>query len=264
MFNQKSRVVLFLCAILILSFIFGGCSIKEDSEESRVLCETMLDYIISDDYESAYKMVETVATEEEFNRVWLTMIEVLKDSRTYELQQKSWYQNWSNGFTTTEALFEVTTDDGKIFQMLIYTRDDIEGIAGLNFKDATEFVQKTESLKIVGIFLAIFSLGCLVFTVWMFVDCLKRCKTRKALWAILTLCSVGFSVTLRASSFSFNLRFAILAGMTSVSADSATLAVTFTVLLPIGALVYCIMRKKLIRSAKEIPTNTTEESETKE
>ena len=261
MFNQKSRVILFLCVILILSFVFGGCSVKENSEESRALCETMLDHIISDDYESAYKMVERVATEKEFDRVWTTMREVLKDSRTYELQQKSWYQNWSNGFTTTEVLFEITTDDGKILQMLIYTRDDIEGIAGLNFKDSTEFAQKTESLQTVGIFLAIFSLGCLIFTVWMFVDCLKRCKNRKALWAILTLCSAGFSFTLGASSFSFNLRFAILAGMTSVSADSAMLAVTFTVLLPVGALVYFLMRKKLTCSAEEIPANITEESE---
>ena len=258
MLNQKSRGILFLCVILILSFVFGGCSVKENSEESRALCETMLDHIISDDYESAYKMVEAVATEEEFERVWTSMREVLKNSRTYEIQQKGWYQNWSNGLTTTEVLFEITTDDGKIFQMLIYTRSDIEGIAGLNFQDSTAFAQKTESLQIVGIFLAIFSLGCLVFTVWMFVDCLKRCKTRKALWAILTLCSAGFSITFGASSFSFNLRFAILAGMTSVSADSATLAVTFTVLLPIGALVYCIMRKRLTRSTEEIPANITE------
>ena len=50
MFNQKSRVILFLCVILILSFVFGGCSVKENSEESRALCETMLDHIISDDY----------------------------------------------------------------------------------------------------------------------------------------------------------------------------------------------------------------------
>ena len=258
MFNKKSRVILFLCAVLILSFVFGGCSVKEDSEESKALCEAMLHHLIADDYESAYKMVEAVATEEEFERVWTTMREVLKDSSTYELQQKSWYQNWSNGLTTTEVLFEITTDDGKIFQMLIYTRSDIEGIAGLNFQDSTAFAQKTESLQIVGIFLAIFSLGCLVFTVWMFVDCLKRCKTRKALWAILTLCSAGFSITFGASSFSFNIRFAILAGMTSVSADSATLAVTFTVLLPIGALVYCLMRKRLTRSTEEIPANITE------
>ena len=82
MFNQKSRVILFLCVILILSFVFGGCSLKEDSEESKALCEAMLHHLIADDYESAYKMVETVATEEEFGRVWMTMREVLKDSRT--------------------------------------------------------------------------------------------------------------------------------------------------------------------------------------
>jgi hypothetical protein len=264
MFTQKSRMILFLCAVLIFSFIFGGCSVKEGSEESKALCEAMLDHLIADDYESAYKMAEAVATEEEFERVWTTMREVLKDSSTYELQQKSWYQNWSNGLTTTEVLFEIITDDGKIFQMLIYTRSDIEGIAGLNFQDSTAFAKKTESLQIVGIFLAIFSLGCLVFTVWMFVDCLKRCKTRKVLWAILTLCSAGFSVTLGSSSLSFNIRFAILAGMTSVSADRATLAVTFTVLLPIGALIYCLMRKRLTRSMEKVPESIIEESEDSE
>ena len=58
MFNKKSRVILFLCAVLILSFVFGGCSVKEDSEESKALCEAMLHHLIADDYESAYKMVE--------------------------------------------------------------------------------------------------------------------------------------------------------------------------------------------------------------
>ena len=259
MFNKKSRGILFLCVILILSLVFGACSVQEDSEESKALCQAMLDYLIADDYESAYQMVETVATEEEFERVWTTMRAVLKDSSTYELQQTGWHQNWSNGLTITQVLFEVTTDDGKIFQMLIYTRSDMEGIAGLNFQDSTEFAQKTESLQIVAVLLAIFSIGCLVFTIWMFVDCLKRCKTRKVLWAILTLCSVGFSFTLGASSFRFNLRFAILAGMTSVSADRATLAVTFTMLLPIGALVYCLMRKRLMRPTEEIPVDKTEE-----
>lgn len=262
MFKTKNKIALFLCMIFALSMLFGGCSIKEDSEISRQLCEDMVDHIIHDDYESAYAMVRAVASENEFQPLWNTMRDVLKDSVSYELQQKNWYQNWSNGITTTQVLFEITTDDGKICQMLIYTRDGIEGIAGLNFLDSTAFVQKTESLNIVNIFLIVLSIGCFAFSIWMFIDCLKRCKKHKALWALLTLCCAGFSLTTGPSTFKFYFRVSLLAGLTNVTADRTALTIALNVLLPLGAIIYCIMRKRLARPTEECAVNPTEENVT--
>ena len=245
MLNTKSKFSLFLCAILLLSIVFGGCSIAEESVESRALCETFVDHVIQDDYTSAYEMIQAVASEEEFQPLWRSMRDVLKNSESYELQQKSWYKNWNNGVTTTQVLFEITTNDGKICQMLIYTMDDLEGIAGLNFLDSTDFVEKTNFVDTVNIVLIIFTLACFAFTIWMFVDCLKRRLKNKVLWAIITLCYIGCSLTTGASVFKFYFRFSLLAGLTNISADRAALAISVNVLLPIGALIYFLLRKRL-------------------
>ena len=148
--------------------------------------------------------------------------------------------------------------------MLIYTRDGIEGIAGLNFLDSTTFVKKTEFLNVVNIFLIVFSIACFAFSIWMFVDCLKRCKKYKVLWAILTLGYTGFSLTTGPSTFKFFFRFSLLAGLTNVSTDRTALTVTLNVILPIGALIYCIIRKRLTRFSKAPETNVTTENEANE
>ena len=260
MFNAKSKLSLFLCAILLLSIVFGGCSITEDSVESRALCEALVEHVIHDDYTAAYEMIQSVASEEEFQPLWSSMRDVLKNSETYELQQKNWYKNWNNGVTTTQVLFEITTNDEKVCQMLIYTMDSIEGIAGLNFLDSTDFVQKTKFAGTANLFLIVFTLACFAFSIWMFVDCLKRRLKNKALWAIITLCYAGFSLTTGASVFKFYFRFSLLAGLTSISADRTALAISVTVLLPIGALIYFLLRKRLTLP-KEKPAQPSSEND---
>ena len=196
-------------------------------------------------------MVRAVASEEEFQPLWNQMREVLKNSESYELQQKNWYKNWNNGVTTTQVLFEISTNDGKICQMLIYTGDGIDGIAGLNFLDSTDFVNQTDALGTVNIFLIIFSVLSFVFSAWMFIDCLKRRPNRKILWAILTLCYVGGSLTTSASEFSVNFRVSLLCALTNISADRTALAVTAAAFLPLGAIIYFFIRKRLTPPKKE-------------
>ena len=255
MLRTKNKSALFLCMILVFSLLLCGCSAKEDSEQSRALCENMVDCIIRDDYASAYAMIQTVASQDEFDPLWHAMRDSLKNSASYELQQKNWYKEWSNGVTVTRVLFEITTDDGKICQMLVSTRDGIDGIAGVNFLDSTDFVQKTDFLNTVNIFLILYSVACFAFSIWMLIDCLKRCRKHKILWAILTLLYIGFTVTGSTSAFNVNFRVSLLTAITSISADRTALAISFTAFLPIGAIIYCIMRKRLSRSDEQSAEN---------
>ena len=242
---MKRTIVLLVCAILSFTLLFGGCTIKEDSEKSREFCEIFLDFVIQNDYASAYAMANHIASEEDFGYVWNEMRNVLKDSQSYELEQQAWYQNTTNGVTTTEVLFEVVTDDEKVCQIRIYTTDGVEGLSGLHFLDSTEFVQKTEFLWIPNIFLAIFSLLCVSFCVWMFIDCLKRRLRYKVLWAIVTCVFAGLSVTIGTTGVNFNTHFLLALPLTGISADPSVLAITASVFLPIGAIFYFFMRKRL-------------------
>jgi hypothetical protein len=242
---MKRKVILLICFIFTLSFIFGGCTVIEDSEESRALCEEMLGYIIQNDFEAAYGMISHVASEEDFAYVWNEMRNVMQNSKSYEIQQKNWYKSWNNGVTTTQTLFEVITDDGKVCQFTIYTMDQIDGLARIHFLDSTEFVRKTAFLPTLNIFLAIFSLACIAFSVWMLVDCLKRRLKYKALWAILTLAHAGISVQAGATGFDFNFKFMLAFPFTRVSAIPSALAVAVTAFIPLGAIIYCFIRKRL-------------------
>lgn len=242
---MKKNLILIICAILSISLLFSGCTIKEASEESRAFGKTFLDYVIQNDDTSAYAMVNHVASQEEFGYVWNEMRNVLKDSQSYEMEQQGWHRNTTNGVTTTEVLFEVVTDDEKVCQLRVYTTDGIEGISGIHFLDSTEFVQKTEFLWILNIFLGIFSLLFLTFCVWMFVDCLKRRLRYKVLWAIITWIYVGFSVTVGATGMNFNTHFLLALPLTRISAEPSILAITVSVFLPIGAIIYFFMRKRL-------------------
>ena len=187
------------------------------------------------------------------------MRNVLQNSKSYEIKQTGWYQRTTNGVTTTEALFEVVSDDGKICQLRIYRTNGVDGIAGLHFQDSTEFIQKTKLLWIPNIFLLIFSLLCVAFGVWMFVDCLKRRLRYKVLWAIITWIHTGFSMTMGTMGMNFATHFLLAVPLTKISADPSILAITVTGFLPIGAIIYFFMRKRLTIS-EEVKAEISDES----
>ncbi len=261
---MKRKLILVICAILSLLVLFCSCTVQKDSEESRVFCETMLDYVIQNDYEAAKKLFDPNSAEE-FSQYWNLVRDALKDSKSFELQQKSWYKNRTDGVTTTRVIFEVITDNGKICQMVTYTEDGI--VTRIGFIDSTEFIQKTEFVKIVNVFLVIFSLLCFVFSIWMLVDCLKRRLKGKILWALLTLCYCGISLTTDTAVFDFEF-IILMFGRSSISANRITLTVAVTVFLPIGAIVYFFMRKRLTipaeSKAEEILAQGNGEMETEE
>ena len=83
------------------------------------------------------------------------------------------------------------------------------------------------------------------FCVWMFIDCLKRRLRYKVLWAIVTCVFAGLSVTIGTTGVNFNTHFLLALPLTGISADPSVLAITASVFLPIGAIFYFFMRKRL-------------------
>jgi hypothetical protein len=86
----------------------------------------------------------------------------------------------------------------------------------------------------------------------MLIDCLKNCKKNRNLWAVLTLIYLGFFLKTDGHAFEFKYRISVLAGITNISADRTALAVAVTILLPIGAIVYFLLRKRLCTPAEPV------------
>ncbi|MBQ1225969.1 MAG: hypothetical protein IIX75_02640 [Clostridia bacterium] len=241
---NKRRPIALLCLLLVSLFLLGGCSIGEDSSESRTLCEEFLDYVIEDNRSAAYDMCKNVASEKEFNTVWEYVRAIFKDSKSYELKQMRWDKNTKNGVTSTTVTFEATTDDEKICMIYLVTMPEIEGIAGVHFTDVTEFVEKTKGVEAVNIILRIVSLAVFGFVIWMFVDCMKRSIKKKVLWAIIICAGFAVSVTYGAG-FGLNFRLTIPFALSGIGINLATLTTTITLALPLGAIIYFFARKKL-------------------
>lgn len=262
---SKRRPIVLLCLLLVFLFLLGSCSVGEDSSEGRALCEEFLDHIVENDRDSAYDMCKNIASEEEFNKLWEYVRAVFKESKSYELKQMRWDKNTKNGVTSTTLTFEATTDDGKMCMIYIVTMPEVEGISGIHFTDVTEFVEKTKGIEAANVILRLVSLAVFGFVIWMFVDCMKRSIKKKVLWAIIICAGFAVSVTFGAS-IGLDFRLTIPFALSGIGANLSTLTTTITLALPLGAIIYFFVRKKLplkdaVQSTDEAAVQDTSEAD---
>jgi hypothetical protein len=242
--STKRKFGALICALLVLTLLFCGCDIKEDVKTQRELSEKILSFVIDDDFNGAYALVRSVGTEADFTPVWDEMRTTLKDSMSYELKTNGWKSSVNNGTKLTQVSFEVTTDNGKTCYITVTTYDD-GSIAGLHFLDSTDFIESTAYVPVVNAVLKVISLAFMAFTVWMFVDVLRRRMNRKVIWVLLTLIHAGISLVTGPSQFNIKFNFKIAIGLSGITAYNSSLAVATSVLLPVGAIIYFFVRKKL-------------------
>jgi len=241
-----------LILLLTLTMLFSACVASKSFPEIDALCKQFFDFVLANDYESAYAMVEKVGTKEAFAPLWEASVESFEGAKSYELKQVGWNTHLAgNGVASTSVSYELTTDHGRICQITIMVMEGIEGIASLNFLDSTEFVQSTSYVSLMDTSLFIFSILSFVFIGWMFIDCLRRPIRKKGWWAVLTLLSVGGTITYGANTFNLQFKFFLLFARSGMAINKAALAVAFTVFVPIGAIVYFFLRKRLTQNNQE-------------
>ena len=235
-------ILLFLCALTLLTLV--SCAADMDIGDNTILGEQFMDCIIADDYDAAYDMVKETVSDGDFRAYLATIRPALEDAETYEMEQIGWNVNRSGGLTTRTTAYQVYPDNGRTILLRIVTRDDIDCIAGVHFSDVTDFLKRTETfVPTVSIILLVLSGLVLVFTIWMFVDCLRRKMKYKVLWAILIFGAIAVTVTSgETSGLQFNIGLALQTS--SMVADPGLLAVVTKVAVPVGAILYCCLRKR--------------------
>ncbi len=235
-------ILLFLCALTLLTLV--SCAADMDIGDNTILGEQFMDCIIADDYDAAYDMVKETVSDDDFRAYWATIRPALEDAETYEMEQIGWNVNRSGGLTTRTTAYQVYPDNGRTILLRIVTRDDIDCIAGVHFSDVTDFLKRTETfVPTVSIILLVVSGLALAFTIWMFVDCLRRKMKYKVLWAILIFGAIAVTVTSgETSGLQFNIGLALQTS--SMVADPGLLAVVTKVAVPVGAILYCCLRKR--------------------
>jgi hypothetical protein len=266
-------IILVLVSILaVLSFT--ACGADMDIGGNGELTEEFLDRVVSDDYLGAYNMVKESAKKEEFDEFYMLMRESVKGAEDYEIEQTGWRVSTQNGVTSNITEYRVNLDNGRIILFRAVSQDNVNGLIGAYFTDVTDFINNSEELTPkVNIVLIILSVLMLAFVIFMFVDCIRRRIKKKVLWAIIIFLGVGLSVTFGETS-GINLFIGLIFGFNTFTTIPASLSYTIKIVMPIGAIVYAFMRKKLTLtdennspegsddtqniSCAEVPTESTE------
>ena len=147
----------------------------------------------------------------------------------------------------------MTTATGEKVQVVAHTRSDMEGLAGFQLIP-TEEIQQQQSHPATAIF-GVISLLELTFMIVMLVDCCRHKMKLKALWIVLIILAAFSAVIQVGNGFSMHFNFNLFFGFTSFTSYGDG-AFDLRIMVPIGAIIYLIMRKKLFAAAA-VPTAET-------
>ncbi len=247
--SLRLRLAALFMLLLVAASALTACSAKTDIGMADDLTEDFLDLLLADDYSAAYAMLQNTTELADFKPYWDAMRLSADGATAYEIEQIGWNISTKNGTTIRMAAFEVALNNGRILAVRTTLVDGIDGIGGLFFHDTTDFYATYGSLADVGnIVLILLSLLAIAFTVWMLVDCARRKMKKKPLWMIIILLSATVSVTFgQELGMRFGVALAFM--LSSAVADPFLLSVTAKLMIPVGALVYFFLRKRLTVTA---------------
>ena len=239
---RRALPMLMIALVLLTALI--SCSPEVDYSGSIELSDQFMDHIIADDYDSAYGMVKATVTDSDFRAYWNTIRLVAEGAETYTKLPVQRKATRSGGVTTITTAYQVNLDNGRIVLLRVVTQDGIAGIAGIHFSDITEFIRTTDTyVPVLQAIVMVFSLLCMAFTIWMFVDCLRRKMKYKVVWAILTVFGIALNLTV-GETFSFSFNIGLFVQMSTVQVDPGLVAVVTKLVIPVGAILYLCLRKK--------------------
>jgi len=263
---KKNRRITIIALVLVLLVLCAGCdNVLQNMENSqlRSTTEAMLDALVAEDYQGAYKLVGHICSQEEFQTAYVQMRQVLGDVKAYELQLLyiSSGTNITNGqkISTVSSIYKITTSNGMVvanvrmddrmgltaFYLTPYEMTDyyFTGTLG-HMRDADAFQWILLLLNGVSVGLGVYAL----------VDCARKKIKNKVLWIIILI--IGFATvgaTVTGTSFRMNFNLGWLTAYSALIRYGSG-AVTLRLMLPVGGIVYFCMRRSLLRAPKNAPT----------
>jgi len=268
---KRHTLITVSAVILALALLFCGCSALLESMEdaqSRQITEAILDALIADDFQAAYGQVNQVCTEAEFKPVFTQLKALLGDADSYTLKLLSINANsrLNNGqtFRTVSSNYEMTTRNGRIIVSI-----QMEDTLGLRSFHLTPYEQTdyyiTGTLETLGqssavqwvfLLLNVIAIG---LTVLALVDCLRHKFKYKALLVLLLIFGfVSIGATIASTNFRLNFIFGWITAYSALIRYGSG-AVMLRLMLPIGAVVYFLMRRSLL--AKNAPPTAPMQTE---
>lgn len=246
-----------LVALTALSLSACGNTVKNERLLNNT--QTMVDAIINDDYRKARTVLAETIPDKDMKTIFPELCEYMEGVTEYTLLQTGWRANVKGSVSMYTAAFYIRTDVGNF----VINSIEIDGVDGLSSFDITRAEDSlstpsgiikayTGSSPWQYVFLSIMVIE-LIFIIWMIADCVRRRIRVKPAWILLIAAGMF--------TLAFNVGDSVMPSfyMGSVFYPTAvmiTQGVTrFFVLVPVGAFVYFLLRKKLTIAAEDVPTD---------
>lgn len=242
--SQTIKRITSICLILLtltaLVFSLTSCISKENKDHAEKMTRQVIDGIIANDFEAVYSIFKEHISVSDFRVGYDQIIDHFDGIKSYELEQIGWHVYSQNGITTYSVTFRMTCDNNEI---LLIESTFLKGNNEFYSFNVAPSAPATETdiipLQFIFILGSIYIFG---FTVWAFIDCMIRKIEKKALWIIIIL--LGFSLTLTVGqSTGINFSLALIFPLSIIQSDGFSTSMTFA--LPIGAIIYLIVCRKL-------------------
>lgn len=242
--NRKRIFLMIACFLLALTCL-TGCSSVKNSEQIERYTRHLLDALIAEDPDAAYEQMQDSCTREEFEAFYVQIVPRLDGVESYELEQTGWYLEYDNGVNYSTIYYAMTTPDGVSYDLTCVAADGYRGLAGFHIADTTRV-----SVGVHAVFIVL-SVAILAFVVWMILDCVKRKPKKKVLWILLILLSLKLTLTIGGGMMYFYFGAALSFSFWNASAFGGIS--TVVMYLPVGALIYFFMRKRITPKQEEQP-----------
>lgn len=256
---KKASLILLLCLCALL--LFSACQgAKPDLDQKQADVAVLMDSVIANDKNAAVVFMEHVpiASQAQLDAFWNELLRIYDGASTYKIKFISWNTTYS--FTDQSSLTTVVYQakaDTKACAEFKLTYDGEDLLCGINVTDVTE--RSSPVIIIVRVLLILGFAASLALCIWMTVDCVKRPIRFKVLWIILIWVSVILQVSMIGTSFRFNFTFTVIPTWGSLLATVSSTLLRIPV--PVGALIYRAVRKKIkpkaSKQSTEVPAEPT-------
>ncbi len=238
-------VTLVVLAVLVFA---TSCNLSENAPLAQELCRQMTDAILADDFDGAYAVVSAVCSEEEFQPIYGQLRTLLEGVGSYELKQTAFRSELKSGVETYSATYRLVSESQTGLSVEVALSSETEGLIRYVVHQS---VSSTGTLATVGQFnpvqwgLLIYSALCIALVVLMVLDCAKRTLNARALWILLIILGhLKLYAATVDSTLSTGFRIGALLPFSKLVLYQNG-AFDLALFLPVGAVVYFFLRKRL-------------------
>lgn len=240
---KKTSMIILLCLCALL--LFSSCNqIQPDLTDKQADMASLMDCVIANDKNAATVLMEHVpiSDQAQMDAFWNELLRIYDGASTYEIKLVSWNTSYSftdqSGITTVVYQAKADTKACAEFK-LSYDGENL--LRGVNVIDVTE--NHSLIIIIIRVLLILWFIASVALGVWMTVDCVKRPIRLKVLWIILIWVSVILQVSMAGASFRFNFSFTLIPTWGIIQSTVSTFLLRVPV--PVGSLIYLVVRKKI-------------------